>query len=87
MTAEPTWRQRAACRGANTEMFFPGQGESTREAKAVCARCPVAAQCLEYAIDAREVHGIWGGRSEQERRAIRRKRRAAAAIERRRAAA
>lgn len=71
------WRQRAACRGLDPEIFFPERGESTREAKAVCAGCPVRPECLEYALDAREVNGIWGGKSERERRSIRRKRRTA----------
>jgi WhiB family redox-sensing transcriptional regulator len=42
-------------------------------AKAVCARCPVAAQCLDYALATGQQHGVWGGTSEEERKAMRRR--------------
>jgi WhiB family redox-sensing transcriptional regulator len=73
------WAARAACRGLEPELFFPARGASTREAKAVCAVCPVRAECLEDALEHHEGHGIWGGMSERERRRIRSKR----ALERR----
>ena len=41
-----------------------------RDAKAICASCAVAPECLEYALKIREAHGIWGGTTELERRAI-----------------
>ncbi len=73
MTA--SWFERAACRepGVDPELFFPlGEtGPSAREvaaAKAVCARCPVAAQCLDSAMQAGEPAGIWGGTTPAERR-------------------
>lgn len=65
------WGQYAACRGLDPDLFFPERGEDTRRAKAVCATCPVVDFCLNYAISAREKQGIWGGRSERERRRIR----------------
>lgn len=65
--------EQAACAGL-TDLFFPERGESTREAKAVCRACPVKAECLEWALDAGEKHGIWGGLSERERRRVRRDR-------------
>jgi WhiB family transcriptional regulator, redox-sensing transcriptional regulator len=78
MTAElsPTpadWRERAACRGpgVDPELFFPEQGGSAKPAKQVCHRCPVRADCLDYAIATRQQFGIWGGLSEQERRRLR----------------
>jgi WhiB family redox-sensing transcriptional regulator len=45
-----------------------------RQAKAICARCPVRIECLEYAIRIREPHGIWGGLNELERRILIRER-------------
>lgn len=48
--------------------------EQTIEAKAVCARCPVVAQCLAAALAMNEI-GIWGGMTEEERRILRRRRR------------
>ena len=68
-----------ACRGADAELFFPDRGESLEPAKAVCAACAVSAECLQYALDAGERFGVWGGTSERERRKLRRVRRTEAA--------
>lgn len=71
LTPEP-WMARAACAGADTNLFFPERGESTSEAKAICASCPVAGDCLDYALRTNQRHGIWGGTSERDRRRSRR---------------
>ena len=39
------------------------------KAKQVCDECPVSADCLEYALETNQDSGIWGGTSEEERRA------------------
>ena len=65
------WRELAACRGADLDLFFPGRGESAGPARRICAACPVRQPCLDYAITNRIVHGIWGGLTERERRALR----------------
>lgn len=67
------WRQSAACRDEDPELFFPvsdmGPGaQQTARAKAVCARCPVREQCLDYAVENGLDHGIFGGLTERERR-------------------
>jgi WhiB family redox-sensing transcriptional regulator len=49
-------------------LFFPERGASTREAKAVCAGCPVRVECLDYALGNSIKYGIWGGLSEHQRR-------------------
>jgi len=64
------WRELAACRGADLEVFFPGRGESAGPARQVCAACPVRQPCLDYAITNRITHGIWGGLTERERRTV-----------------
>ena len=70
------WRDRAGCRDVDPELFFP-VGTSgpallqVAEAKAVCRRCPVAAECLTWALDSGQDAGVWGGLSEDERRARR----------------
>jgi WhiB family transcriptional regulator, redox-sensing transcriptional regulator len=64
------WRYRAACRGADLDVFFPGRGESAEPARRICARCPVREPCLEFAIGHGIVHGIWGGLAERDRRAL-----------------
>jgi hypothetical protein len=67
----------AACRGVDPELFFPVAeagpvlARQVAEAKAVCARCPVRAECLEFALRLLP-YGIAGGLTEQERRALRR---------------
>lgn len=72
------WRKNAACLNVDPALFFPGRGESCKEAKAVCAECRVRQECLDYALDDRELWGIWGGTSEKERRLLRRGRKSAA---------
>lgn len=70
---EEDWRHKAACQGEETDAFFP-LGSSlealmeTRWAKAVCARCPVRSECLEFALATDQRYGVWGGLSEDERR-------------------
>jgi len=68
--AYPPWMDQGLCAQADPEAFFPDKGGSTREAKAICARCPVAAECLDHALEHQERFGIWGGLSERERRRI-----------------
>lgn len=70
-----TWKDRAACRDAEPELFFPDTRTETEAARtrAWCSACPVRTACLEYAMDHGE-YGIWGGLSEQERRLEHRRR-------------
>ena len=65
------WMLRGACRGEDPELFFPisATGPALAQvssAKAVCARCPVRANCLSYALITRP-DGIWGGTTREER--------------------
>jgi len=66
------WMLQARCLDADPEAFFPEKGGSTREAKRICAACPVREECLEYALENDERFGIWGGLSERERRRAKR---------------
>ena len=68
------WRSRAACRGADLTVFFPGRGESAEPARRICASCPVRQECLAFALSHGEVHGIWGGLTVRDRRALRTRR-------------
>lgn len=52
--------------------FFPIRGESTSRAKAICNRCALTDQCLSFALTTSIKHGIWGGKSERDRRRMRR---------------
>lgn len=72
--SDRAWMVDAACTTADPEAWYPAKGSSTREAKQVCngrkgARpCPVRDQCLAYALKYDQRFGIWGGRSDRERR-------------------
>ena len=67
----PAWRDHAACRGVDPDLFYPPAGALGADAKAVCRGCDVREECLTYALDNGEKQGIWGGLSERERRRIR----------------
>jgi len=70
----PHWMIEAACRDADVNLFFPSPGnQSNREAVAYCQRCPVKAECLDYALQFphRDLPGIWGGLNENQRNALR----------------
>lgn len=66
------WMLEAKCLDADPEAFFPEKGGSTREAKRICATCPVRSECLDHALENDERFGIWGGLSERERRRAKR---------------
>lgn len=73
MTADDTtdgdvtsWRDLAACRGHDTSIFFPDQGESTVQARAICADCPVKRPCLDESVSNEEL-GVWGGQTARAR--------------------
>ena len=72
-----SWRDRARCRAEDPELFFPigPSGPALKqlnEAKAICRRCPVAVDCLTWALSTGQPTGVWGGLSEDERRKLRR---------------
>ena len=71
------WREYAACRNADPNLFFPEVGASTRAAREICANCVVSNDCLEFALAATNpvtAWGIWGGKTERQLRAIRQER-------------
>jgi WhiB family redox-sensing transcriptional regulator len=70
------WQLRGACRGVDSSVFFPPDGERGRaraqreqNAKKWCRSCPVLEQCRTHALAVGEPYGIWGGMSEAERHA------------------
>ncbi|WP_298800429.1 WhiB family transcriptional regulator [uncultured Pseudonocardia sp.] len=72
------WRHRAICRDEDAELFFPvgttgAAALQLAEAKTVCRRCPATSACLAFALETGQDHGVWGGLSEEERRALRRR--------------
>ncbi len=72
-----SWQGLAACRGMDLEAFFHPTGERGHDrrnreerAKRVCATCPVLDPCRRWARTVQEPFGVWGGESEDERRAV-----------------
>ena len=73
-----TWRDRAACRDTDPELFFPigttgSAVEQIEAAKAVCLTCEARHPCLEFALATNQESGVWGATSEEERRALRKR--------------
>lgn len=70
MDTPTDWMDEGNCRTRPPALFFPSDGVGVEVAKRVCADCPVAATCLEYALENRIDHGVWGGASERQRRRL-----------------
>ena len=75
------WRYDAKCKGVDTEIFYPPRDKAlykpiADKAKDLCFgrdgddECPVRRDCLAYAIETDEAHGIFGGLSHRERNAL-----------------
>ena len=76
-TVNQTWQLRVACRGRIDVVLPPSASERKEEreawearAKLICSTCAVREPCLDYAVETREPHGIWGGLNEHERREL-----------------
>ncbi len=73
------WREKAICRSCDPELFFPTEHTKAaavqiEQAKTICRRCPVAHECLAWALDNGVVGGVWGGLTEDDRRRLKRAR-------------
>lgn len=77
--ADHSWHSRAACYGINPKeadrLFFhgPRNFRDRQQAKQVCAACPVQRDCLNFALENRVEHGMWGGLTLKERAQWRKK--------------
>ncbi len=69
------WMADGNCRLHPPATFFPSDGVGVDRARKICKDCPVIATCLEFALEERIDHGVWGGCSERERRRILKRRR------------
>jgi WhiB family redox-sensing transcriptional regulator len=70
LAPEQDWRDDALCAQVDADLWFPEKGGPTRDAKKICMGCTVRVECLEWALDNEERFGIWGGKSERERRRL-----------------
>ena len=79
MSEQPHWADHAACKGQDLNKFYPNPSDADAEnwALAWCEICPVRAECLLVALntelDGSDRHGIWGGKTPQQRYAMYRK--------------
>lgn len=67
-----SWQPQGLCRDEDPEIFFVDPGQPAVDAKAICVRCPVISECLEWAIETRQHYGVWGGMTQRERESVRR---------------
>jgi WhiB family redox-sensing transcriptional regulator len=72
------WMEHAACVDVGPGLFYPrGDSGSTEyeDARRVCGSCPVQGECLEYALEVDDRHGMWGGLTPNERAKVAKHRR------------
>lgn len=80
LNVDQEWRQHGRCLHAEPDLFYPLKGGSPEPAKRICngtgdqPPCPVREECLEWAMKTGEVHGVWGGKSKEQRRKLRKER-------------
>lgn len=76
MSKELSWQEHAECQNENPELFTSDKTVVTHRVppsiRAICNRCLVQHQCLEYAMGHPDMQGVWGGTSSRERAAMRR---------------
>ncbi len=70
------WRADSLCRDSNADLFFPigATGLAVDQidaAKEICDICTVDFECLEFALATNQEAGVWGGKTEEERRKLR----------------
>jgi WhiB family redox-sensing transcriptional regulator len=70
LNEERPWAILSACREADPMVFFPGPDGDASEALKYCNACAVREQCLDYALEARERYGVWGGTTEKQRKRL-----------------
>lgn len=70
-TPPPDW-DGALCAQTDADLWFPEKGETTvaHAAIRICQHCPLIDTCLDYALTNGERFGVWGGRSERQRREL-----------------
>lgn len=72
------WMEDAECANSNSDVFFYNgasilgspQDPKFQEAKAICRRCPVRLECLEWAFLTHSHVGVWGGLLPRQRREL-----------------
>ena len=68
-----SWLDSANCKNEDAELFYPKRNDSVAIAKEICHRCIVIQECLNYAIEIEDDHGILGGTTPSERKRLTRR--------------
>lgn len=66
-----SWVAEAVCAQVDPDLWYPDHILASGPAKALCATCPVQAECLTAALDQDEQYGVWGGTTPRDRRKLR----------------
>jgi WhiB family transcriptional regulator, redox-sensing transcriptional regulator len=69
-SSSDNWKLEGLCRTVDPDLWFPEDNCLGTAAIKVCRRCPVAEECLDYALENNERHGIWGGLSPNQRKLV-----------------
>ena len=64
------WHSKRNCANVSKEIFFPTVKGQAKKAIAICMACSVRDECLKYALDNNIEFGIWGGKTEKERKKL-----------------
>lgn len=56
-----------ACTFHDPELWFSEDPDGVSQAKAICLTCPFLQECGDYALATRQLHGVWGALSEEDR--------------------
>jgi len=65
------WFVHGLCSRLEPEAFFADDEAGVATAKATCRSCPVQPECLDWALEKNERHGVWGGLTGSERDRLR----------------
>jgi len=62
------WQKDGSCASPENaearDWFFSSDFSEKYKAKNLCHGCPVRRQCLQWALEHRQIWGVWGGRDE-----------------------
>jgi WhiB family redox-sensing transcriptional regulator len=65
-----SWQEQGLCADPKNrkyvELFFSDVASERYEAKNLCFACPVRKDCIKYALESKEIWGIWGGKDQNE---------------------
>ena len=70
MIDSPDWHEDAECAKPENydkiDKFFANKPSQQWEAKKLCNSCPVKRDCARWALDTKQIWGIWGGLDSKE---------------------